>query len=99
MTGNSEKTHNFLLLYVLVSHVLSNRLFKKKKKKSPLIPLSQKKVKLMNSTLQTTARILPESITHMVRNVECCLLFEVTNTVLKLVKVQQLPDRIQQRVT
>lgn len=29
----------------------------------------------------------------MVRNVECCLLFEVTNTVLELVKVQQLPNR------
>lgn len=33
----------------------------------------------------------------MVRNVECCLLFEVTNTVLELVKVQQLPRRIQRR--
>lgn len=30
----------------------------------------------------------------MVRNVECCLLSEVTNTVLELVKVQQLPERV-----
>lgn len=29
----------------------------------------------------------------MVRNVECCLLFEVTNTVLELVKVHQLSNR------
>lgn len=33
-------------------------------------------------------------MTHMARNVECCLLFEVTNTVLvRLVKVQQLPKK------
>lgn len=33
----------------------------------------------------------------MVRNVECCLLFGVTNTVLERVKVQQLPNRIQHK--
>lgn len=40
-------------------------------------------------------------MTHMVRNVECCLLFEVTNTVLvRLVKVQQLPKKkIRHRVS
>lgn len=29
----------------------------------------------------------------MVRNVECCLLFEVANTVLELIKVHPLPSR------
>lgn len=46
----------------------------------------------MNSTEQTTARSLPENITHMARNVECRPLFEVTNTVLELVKVHPLPS-------
>lgn len=50
----------------------------------------------MNLTQQT---ILPESITHMVRNVECCLLFEVRNAVLEQVKVQLLPSRLQLRAS
>lgn len=85
----------FALAEFWLAGALSNKLFARRKKKQPalLSHLAGKRSNLMNSSQQTTARILPENITHAVRNVECCLLLEATNTVLELVKVHPLPSR------
>lgn len=80
-----------------MSYLLSSRFLRKKSPPPPPDPTTKKKVKTMTSTQQTTERILQESITHVVSNEECCLRFGATNTSPTLVKLQQLPNRVQQR--
>lgn len=60
-------------------------------------PTEPEKVKTHELNLANNSENPPGE--HYAHGEQCGMLFEGTNTVLELVKVQQLPNRIQRRVT